>query len=304
MAATARTSAGTQQRNPALALTFADLSGVSYADLATAFNAAFADYTLASEAKSEQWVRNRLAKNAYDPACSAGVFHDGRLVGFMLHGVADWRGERIAFDAATGILPEYRGRDLASQLFEFARPRLRERDVTRCILEVLKNNDAAIRAYHKMGFTITREFACFELLLAEARPAGESDPGIFTMGKEALDAFEDQRSWIPSWENSFASIRRIPDTIYILVAVAEGKPAGLLVYYPTLNWLMSIIVRQDARGRGVGGRLLDELLRRLPDSHERIRAINCLREDQGLVNFFMRRGFVEFAAQYEMSRPI
>ncbi len=287
-----------------MALNYADLSGVSYADLAAAFNAAFVDYTLASEAKSEVWVRNRLAKNAYDPACSAGAFDGGRLVGFMLHGVADWRGERIAFDAATGILPAYRGQGLAGQLFEFARPRLRERDVTRCILEVLKDNEAAIRSYHKMGFAITREFACFELLLTGERPAGDSDPEIFTMGKEALDAFEDQRSWIPSWENSFASIRRIPDTIYILVAVDQGRPAGLLVYYPTLNWLMSIIVRQESRGRGVGGRLLDELLRRLPSSHERIRAINCLRDDRGLIKFFTRRGFVEFAAQYEMSRPI
>jgi ribosomal protein S18 acetylase RimI-like enzyme len=287
-----------------VALTFADLSGVSYTDLAAAFESAFADYTLATEAKSEDWVRNRLAKNAYDPTCSAGAFDGDRLVGFMLHGVADWRGERIAFDAATGILPDYRGQGLAGQLFEFTRPRLRERDVTRCILEVLKDNQAAIRSYHKMGFAITREFACFELLLTGKRPAGGSDPEIFTMGKEALDAFEDQRSWIPSWENSFASIRRIPDTIYILVAVDEGRPAGLLVYYPTLNWLMSIIVRQESRGRGVGSRLLDELLRRLPASHERIRAIDCLRDDRGLVNFFTHRGFVEFAAQYEMSRPI
>ena len=67
------------------------------------------------QAKSEDWVRNRLAKNAYDPACSAGAFDDGRLVGFMLHGVADWRGERIAFDAATGILPQYRGQGLAGR---------------------------------------------------------------------------------------------------------------------------------------------------------------------------------------------
>jgi GNAT superfamily N-acetyltransferase len=287
-----------------VSLTIADLSGVGYADLAAAFNAAFADYTLASEAKSELWVRNRLAKNAYDPACSAGAFDGDRLVGFTLHGVADWRGERIAFDAATGILPGYRGQGLAGRLSEFARPHLRERDVTRCILEVLKTNDVAIRSYHKMGFAITREFACFELVLTGDRPAGESDPEIFTMGKEALDAFEDQRSWIPSWENSFASIRRIPDTIYILVAVDDGRPAGLLVYYPTLNWLMSIIVRQESRGRGVGTRLLNELLRRLPSSHERIRAINCLRDDRGLVDFFTRRGFVEFAAQYEMSRPI
>jgi ribosomal protein S18 acetylase RimI-like enzyme len=281
-----------------------DLSGVSYADLTRAFNAAFSDYTLATEEKAEAWVRNRLAKNAYDPTCSAAAFDGDVMAGFVLHGVADWRGERIAFDAATGILPAYRGQGLAGRMFEFTLPRLRERGAKRCLLEVVKDNTAAIRAYEKMGFAITREFACFELPLPPDRPNQPSDPRIFTMGKEALEAFEEERSWIPSWENSFASIRRIPDVVYLLVAVDQDKPAGLLVYYPTLNWLMSILVRREARGRGVGTRLLKELIRRLPPSHEKIRAINCLREDRGLIGFFERHGFVEFAAQYEMSREI
>ncbi len=287
-----------------MSATLSDLTGVSYADLTTAFNQIFADYSLTSERKDETWLRNRLIKNAYSAECSVGAYIEGRLVGYMLNGVADWRGDRIGFAAAVGIVPRYRGQGIAGQMFAFVEPHLREHSVQHHLLEVVATNQPAVDAYEKAGFAISREFACFELALPRERPGGPSDPGLFVMGKEALEPFEDQRSWVPSWENSFASIRRIPDQVFIMAAIEDNRPAGLLVYYPTLNWLMSIIVRREYRGRGVGNRLMQELLRRLPASHERIRALNCPRDDKGLIGFFERLGFVEFASQYEMTRAL
>jgi hypothetical protein len=160
---------------------------------------------------SEQIFINRAVKNGVHYDCSVGVFDGSRLVGVTLVGLDDWQGRPAAFDAGTGIIPDYRGQGIAGKMFDFATPKLRDRGVQKFLLEVLQVNKPAIKAYRAAGFSINRELDCFDLNLDE-----------FTCGAEAGVAFEinpvdittvlslrGHLDWTPSWETSYAAIERI-----------------------------------------------------------------------------------------------
>ncbi len=68
--------------------------------------------------------------------------------------------------------------------------------------------------------------------------------------KERTAELADHIEWSPSWENSLASIRRIPDEVLAFGAHERDALVGTIVYYPLLNWVMNVTVRRDMRRRG------------------------------------------------------
>jgi ribosomal protein S18 acetylase RimI-like enzyme len=69
-------------------------------------------------------LRTMLRRRGFDPALSFAAF-DGCIMGFTLNGTGTFGGVPTAYDTGTGTLPEYRGRGLATQIFETSLPHLR-----------------------------------------------------------------------------------------------------------------------------------------------------------------------------------
>jgi ribosomal protein S18 acetylase RimI-like enzyme len=271
-----------------------------------AFMEAFADYYVDAGHITEEVLYNRMQKNAVDFESSIGVFADSKIVGFTLIGIDRWRGELCAFDAGTGIIPAYRGKGIAKQMFDFALPKLRDCGVRKFILEVLQVNEPAVKAYQKAGFRITREFDCFQserrrvLVLRVARNPFAIKP----VGKEILESFRGDLDWEPSWENSFASIQRIPGEVTILGAHHKTDCVGILVYSPMLNWIMCLLVRRQYRRKGVGSGLLFHFMRHLPSDTPSVRLINVDHGDKAMRAFLDKVGFEYLINQYEMERAL
>lgn len=278
------------------------LSEEQFGQIAETFDEAFADYHLKSRVSAKDWLYNRGVKNAVQYDCSVGAFDDNRMVGFTLVGVDDWMGRLAAFDAGTGIVPDYRGRGLAGQMFDFAVPRLRQRGITKFLLEVLQINQAAIKAYTKTGFRITREFDCFELDPKAFRldKTPKTEVQILPAAKSDVASFADSADWQPSWENSFASITRIPDEVVINAAFAGDRPLGLFVYYQHLNWIMSLVVKKEYRRQGIASALLAYFLKLLDRDITTIKLNNVDHSDSGMLSFLDKMGFTEYTRQYEM----
>jgi len=279
------------------------LSESHFSQIADTFDEAFADYHLKSRASAKDWLYNRGVKNAVQYDCSVGAFDGDKMVGFTLVGVDHWMGEKAAFDAGTGIIPGYRGRGLARQMFDLAVPRLKERKVTKFLLEVLQVNQAAIKAYTKTGFEITREFDCFRLNLDAFRPGSKPKMKvqIRPIGKNEVMPFAGFADWQPSWENSFASLTRIPDEVLINAVFSADIPVGLFAYYPHLNWIMSLVVKREYRRKRIASALLADFVEKFGGDVVAITLNNVDHSDQATLGFLEKHGFAEYARQYEMA---
>ena len=267
---------------------------------------AFSDYHLDMSymTAERQWLRNVKSGVRYD--CSVGAFDGQKMVGLTFVGLDDHRGETCAFDAATGIIPAYRGQAIAKGMFEHILPRLRERGVTNFLLEVLKPNEAAIRAYTKTGFKVVRQFACYDLLRA-SYVERDSDDGTIDMreiDKSGVREFEHLVDWQPSWENSFAGMDRIPDELIRLGAFSGEECAGVLVYYPLLQWVMCLVVKKGFRRRGVASMMLKKLMDSLPEETDTVKINNIDRSDKATLALLEHVGAKHVIDQFEMEYRI
>lgn len=263
---------------------------------------AFADYQLdMSYMTSERsWLRNLKSGVCYDS--SVGAFDGAKLVGITYVGLDEWRGEKAAFDAGTGIVPGYRGQGIAKAMFEFILPGLRDRGVARFLLEVLQPNKAAIRAYTKTGFTISREFACYDLqpgsFAEENLSCGDFE--VREIDKTEVLEFKNQVDWQPSWENSFSGMDRIGDELIRLGAFRGDQCLGIMVFYPLLRWVMSLVVIQGFRRQAVASTLMRALMKDLPHGVDVVKINNIDLSDKNMLAFFERAGAVHVIDQFEM----
>lgn len=266
------------------------------------FIEAFSDYALDMRYMNENVLYNRAVKNGVDFSCSAGAFQDGRMIGFTLVGTGERLGKRSAFDIATGVVKSCRGRGVVGTMFDSIVPRLANRGIERFFLEVLRENAPAMRAYERIGFRTVRILDCFELPVERVDPyiASPADVEIRETDKNDIDRFRPFFDWMPSWENSPASIRRIPDEVHMLSASLDGDSAGVLVYYPCLNWILCLAVDPIYRRRGIATRLLRHLLRSVPVPNRTLKLNNVPGEDRGMIAFLRKTGFEKYTSQFEM----
>jgi ribosomal protein S18 acetylase RimI-like enzyme len=285
-----------------------DLRAVDKAAVHAAFTEAFADYAMSSTGLTEERLLLRLEKNAIDYGVSVGVYDGGRIVGFTLIGVGSWGGAVTAYDAGTGIIPAFRGQGLARRMFDHALPGLRERGVERFSLEVLQQNEPAIRAYKKSGFEITRQlrsYAADAAILSH----GPASPDASTWSLGPIDArtfalAAQDADWLPSFENRFSAVERIPNDVTLTGAFDGGRCVGVAAYSPPLRWLLSLVVCRSHRRRGVGRALLAHVAADVPEGVTRLAVINVDASDEGMIAFVGALGFGALVDQFEMARPI
>ena len=278
------------------------LSKADLPDVYATFVEAFSDYAVDMRYNTEPGFAHRAVKNSVEFGSSVGVYDGGRMVGFTLVGVDDWRGARCAFDAMTGIVKSHRGQGIAGKMFDATLPKLKAAGVKEFWLEVLQSNAPAIKAYQRTGFRTVREFDCFQLRLEALSANGQAAGAIEVQSVERADLslYSNYLDWQPSWENSFAAIERIPDEVLLLGARYAGERAGLLVYYPTLNWIMCLAVDRPYRRKGVASALLRALKKRLGDGARLVKVIGVEHADDGMLRFLKQAGFEVYTSLYEM----
>ncbi len=277
------------------------LSGTDFDSIHQTFLRAFSDYAVDTSYMTRDVLYHRCIKNGMDPACSAGAFRGDDLVGFSLTGLDRFCEELSAFDIITGIIPEERARGLAGRMFTTILLEVQQRGAKKFYLEVLQQNGPAIQAYRKAGFRISREFDCLEMELEHFHPP-QGVPGLEIRPCRIADILDHSHfsEPEPSWENSFGSLGRIIDPVRCYLAEYHGKPAGIMAYYPSTNWIMVLATDPAHRRKGIASAMLSNLVENLAHDHKKLRIINVELQNRPALAFCRRNGFLSFTKQYEM----
>jgi len=105
---------------------------------------------------------------------SYGMFDNDKLVGFIIHAIDEREGVVTAFNTGTGVIPGYRGKRIVKSIYEHAIPDLIQNGITKSVLEVIIENEKAVKTYKGVGFEICKTFKCFSGVLM----AGKSETEI------------------------------------------------------------------------------------------------------------------------------
>ena len=124
---------------------FTTLENTAFPTIMETFYTSFENYFVTFP-RNNPGFKQRFADAKTDFRYSIGVFDGDRLVAFILHAVDTRKGLKTAFNIGTGVLPEYRGQALVKRMYEFSFPMLKDAGVEFLQLEVIVENESAIKA--------------------------------------------------------------------------------------------------------------------------------------------------------------
>jgi ribosomal protein S18 acetylase RimI-like enzyme len=225
------------------------LSMQAAADL---FNRSFAGYFVPVQF-TETAFKTFVQRDDIDPSASQVLVAEDRLVGVALI----TRREKASRVGGFGITSDFRGKGAGSWLVRRLLDEARQRGEARMYLEVITQNEPAIRLYEKHGFVRLRQLLGFE---AE-KPIGNPDSGLQTCGRDTiLKLIRAYALTDLPWQLDAETLSRVKTFGYRL-----GE-AYALVSDPGAEdiSIRSLVVPAQARGGGQAIRLLEALFAKHP----------------------------------------
>lgn len=278
------------------------LKGIDFNALYKAFNQAFADYEMQLD---KMQLQSMLKRRGFNPDLSFAAFDKDGIVAFTFNGIGDFNGLSTAYDTGTGTLKEYRGRGLASQIFEYSVPYLREMGIKQYLLEVLQHNPKAISVYTKQGFETTREFYYFRQKSEKIENKIKAIDYPYTIKPISINDFDSiTRFWdfIPSWQNSLESIDRAKDDFVSLGLFFENRLVGYSVFEPTSGDITQLAVDKQERRKGIASLLLKEMIDL--NKNDSVKVINTDITNDPLTHFLQSKNIPIAGKQFEMIKKI
>ncbi len=258
----------------------------------------FSDYIIKFELSARQF-QNHITLNAVDLHRSVGCFDGDSPVGLSLNGFGSWDGKPTVYDAGTAVLPKYRRQGISRSMFDWMVPQFQEQGFQQFLLEVISNNEPALRLYDKLGFERKRE-----LLLLEAPSMADSDHPL-PDGIEIREIHRHERIpfatfWdgMPSWQNTLEAVDRSVQLKRIFGAFEGQSCVGYIVFSAGMGRLAQLAVNRAHRRNGIGTHLLREMQKDAGD--QKLVVINLDESMTESVVFFQNRGFSKLLGQFEM----
>ena len=274
------------------------LRGTDNKEILTAFNDSFSDYFIPFKLTEEQLALKMLADKT-DLNLSVGVFENGKLIAFILHGFDCIENQKIVYNGGTGVIPEKRGSGLTKQMYHFILPVLIKKQVNRILLEVISENIQAIKSYKESGFKTKRELICYkgDLNLASTHKniaVKNLQNYHWNLMKSFWDVF-------PTWQNSNGVLDTLRPYNVSLGAYFKNRLVGYVVYNPATKRIQQIAVDTDFRKKGIASALLSELTK---EHGTTFSVINIDKSLKSINDFFHKIGLKKSLEQLEMQMEL
>ena len=273
------------------------LSGIDLQTLFKANETAFSDYLVPIHLTKESF-RNHLIQSGVDLSMSVGAFSNNNLIGYTLNGFGEWNGLNTAYNAGTGVIPEYRKLGIGSAMFEFMLPMLKTLGIQQMLLEVLCKNENAIKLYTKLGFVKIRILNFFEQEESIKEPMTDNIVirQINLFDWKNFQGFGDVKT---AWQFSTESFQRSVAKKEILGAFYDDRCIGYSMFYVDSGLISQLAITKEYRRRKIASKLISDMQNRVP-SDKNLRFGNV---DEGLKdfeNFAESANFKKTFSQFEM----
>lgn len=136
------------------------LGNIDFDELIDCFLLAFENYFIKMPT-DKNYYKERWFAAKVDYKLSYGMFDDGKLVGFIIHAVDYSNGRLTAYNTGTGVIPDYRGRKIIKSIYDYAIGDLKQNGIECCTLEVITENERALKAYLGIGFEICKTYEIY-----------------------------------------------------------------------------------------------------------------------------------------------
>lgn len=278
------------------------LANVPIADIFNAFCSGYSDYFFPLHIRQEQFADIFFGAEGNDKALSYAAYDGTAIVGLILGGIRTMDGIRTMRCGAFCVNPDSRSLGTGRLLFECHRAAAEEAGCRQLFLEVLTQNERAIRFYETAGYRSGYTLKYYSRPGGLPRPARECPVTIREM---PFYSWEACRAALPdvhiNWQNEAACFASNPlSAPLVLGAESEGRPAALIAMTPA-GRVCFLWVDGAYRFRGVGSWLLYEASAALKPEKLSISFPN-----NALLEGFVRKvGFQkDTVEQYEMSLPL
>lgn len=269
------------------------LSRFSLAEQVDAFHNAFRNYFLPIHL-TEESLEQKLRNDRIDLDQSVAAVEDGRLCGFIFQGFGEWDGQKAAYNAGTGVIPEARGKGLTRKMYQYLLPALKDAGVKTMVLEAIEGNHSAIHIYKSLGYHVSRTLTSWRMIMPPRQTAKIALEISLEEGLSSLNA-ENWETMSPSWQFMNEAILINQDKLRRLEARHNDQLIGYCYYLPGNTRILQMAVDPGFRRKGVAGAMMDYLFRYEAKPH-----IVNVEEVEGMDLFFEKYGFQPFIKQVEM----
>ena len=271
-----------------------DLSGLSVHTLAECLNLAFSDYIIPLYVSAAQ-LGQKIIRERIVPSWSVGLFDGNRLVGFILHGQGKYLEKDALYNAGTGILPPYRGHGYTMAMYHHLLPKMQGANISSVLLEVIDQNERALKVYQKLGFKTVRAVDCLKGKIHS--PKKIIHPNGFLLEeitKPQWELLAQCFDYSPTWQNDLPALLNGRSQNTIFQARKDNKVAGYLIFSPRTFRIHSLGVLPVYRRQGIATALLNTL----PPGQWSI--INIDQQNNSLLSFLQQQGWEKTIGQLEM----
>ncbi|MGQ8337051.1 GNAT family N-acetyltransferase [Sunxiuqinia sp. A32] len=283
-------------------ITIKSLTNTRFDDIFIAFNEAFKDYEMQL---NKEELRTMLTRRGFVPELSFAAFDGEKITSFTLNGIGIFNGLKTAYDTGTGTLEAYRGQGLASKVFSYSVPFLKEHGISRYLLEVLQHNPTAISVYKKAGFEVSREFNYFVASINELHLNSKPLNDVYYIrlinlpNQSEASAFWDFQ---PSWQNNFDAVKRKQEDFKIFGTYKNQQLVGYCISEPISGDITQLAVDKKHRRKGIATALLK--LANSSNRKDSIKIINTEINCESITQFLLSKGVSITGKQFEMIKQL
>jgi ribosomal protein S18 acetylase RimI-like enzyme len=270
------------------------LEGIDIKEILKVFNLSFSNYFIPFKLTEEQ-LASKLLVDKTDLSLSVGVFENGKLIAFILHGFDTINNQKVIYNGGTPVIPEKRGLGLTKKMYGIILPILANKGINKLRLEVITENIQAIRSYSKSGFRAKRNLLCYkgEVQISNT----DSNIKIKELQQYNWQLMESFWDIYPSWQNSKSVVEELRSKNNSLGAYIENKLVGYVIYNPTSKRIQQIAVSKEFRRKRIATALVFELKERYGNT---LSIINVDKQSSAVNSFLIKIGLENNLEQIEM----